>query len=80
VNVIEMYFLAPFLCREEKYGAVRFFTCSKTAQAPSTELIYHPVIRILSGILPHSTQLGSPGPAALSLFLSDCISVSRREC
>ncbi|GAB1287124.1 Kinetochore-associated protein DSN1 homolog [Apodemus speciosus] len=45
---------------KEKYGPIRFFTCSKTAQAPPTELIYHAVIRILSGILPHSNQLESP--------------------
>lgn len=52
VPIIEMWFLAPFLCREEKHGAIRFFTCSKTAQTPPAEFICHTVIRILSAALP----------------------------
>lgn len=80
VNLIEVYLLAPFLCREEKYGPIRLFTCSETAQAPPTELLYHAVIRVLSGTSPHSSRLESPGLIALSLFPRDSVHVSRRVC
>lgn len=61
----EMYLLASCLCREEKYGPIRLFTCSETAQAPPPELTFHAVMRILSGTLPHSSQLECPSSTAL---------------
>lgn len=50
--ITEMWLLAPFLCREKKHGTIRFITCSKTAQTPRAELIYHTVIRVWSVTLP----------------------------